>query len=152
MYLTYIMAFTRFHDDPDVIQKKLCESVFSGIYHLNTPGNGLNNPYIDDVSIRLQGWGANLRTNTVDIDSNFKGLDRKLASDYKQYEAPSTNQKSYSTHSFLVDETRATLPAWLYRDVTQHRPNYLLFNPQEHLQQQLFINTPTRILEKDLCK
>ena len=146
------MAFTRFHDDPDVIQKKLCESTFSGIYHLNTPGNGVHNPYIDDVSIRLQGWGANLCTNTVDIDSNFKGLDRKLTSDYKQYADPKTNQKKYSTNTFSVDETRASLPAWLYRDLPQQRPDYLLFDPQAHLQSQLNFNAPTRILEKDLSK
>jgi hypothetical protein len=145
------MAFTRFHDDPDVIQKKLCESTFSGIYHLNTPGNGIYNPYIDDVSIRLQGWGANMYTNTIDIDSNFKGLDRKLASDYKQYQEPESTKKSYSTKSFLVDETRASCPAWTYRDVTQQRPSYLLFDPQEHVlkERQLNVNVHTRNLEKD---
>ena len=147
------MAFTRFHDDPDVIQKKLCESTFSGIYHLNTPGNGIHNPYIDDVSIRLQGWGANMLTNTVDIDSNFKGLDRKLASDYKQYAQPNTSKKNYTTGSFLVDETRASNPAWLFRDLTQYRPTPLIYDPQRHIQnERLGTNAPTRNLEKDLCK
>ena len=55
------MAFTRFHDDPARIEKKLLESTGIGIYHLNVPGNGLT--YIDDVNIRLQKWGANLQTN-----------------------------------------------------------------------------------------
>jgi hypothetical protein len=143
------MAFTRFHDDPDVIQKKLSESVFSGIYQLNTPGNGINNPYIDDVSIRLQGWGANLHTNTIDLDSSFKGLDRKLTCDYLQYSKPKTNAYSYSTKSFLVDETRVTHPAWLYRDLTHHRPSYLLHNPQTNLELIFKNNEPTRTLEKD---
>jgi len=143
------MAFTRFHDDPDVIQKKLCESVFSGIYHLNTPGNGIHNPYVDDVAIRLQRWGANLQTNTVDIESSFKGLDHKLTSDYKQYTNPNTSKKSYPTQSFLVDETRATHPAWLYRDVTQQRTSYPLFNPQERTEIEFKHNEPTRNLEKD---
>jgi hypothetical protein len=148
------MAFTRFHDDPDVIQKKLCESTFAGIYNLNTPGNGINNPYIDDVSIRLQGWGANMCTNTIDLDSNFKGLDRKLSSDYKQYQKPNSNQNKYSTNTFLVDETRASCPAWLYRDLTQYRPTPLIFDPQKHsqIERHLNINAPTRILEKDLLK
>jgi len=144
------MAFTRFHDDPDVIQKKLSESVFSGIYHLNTPGNGINNPYIDDVNIRLQGWGANLYTNTLDIDSSFKGLDHKLTSDYKQYSIPKSNPYSYSTKCFSVDETRASHPAWLYRDLTQHRPSYLSWNPQENTECSFKMNEPTRTLEKDL--
>ena len=144
------MAFTRFHDDPDVIQKKLSESIFSGIYHLNTPGNGINNPYIDDVSIRLQGWGANLHTNTMDIDSSFKGLDRKLSRDDKQYNKPQSNPFSYSKKTFSVDETRASHPAWLYRDLTHHRPSYLLHNPQQNTECMFIKNEPTRTLEKDL--
>ena len=144
------MAFTRFHDDPDVIQKKLSESVFSGIYYLNTPGNGVNNPYIDDVSIRLQRWGANLHTNTLDIDSSFRGLDRKLTSDYKQYTKPNSNPYVYSKKSFLVDESRASHPAWLYRDLPHHRPSYLLNNPQQNTECVFIMNEPTRTLEKDL--
>ena len=121
------MAFTRFQDDPDVIQKKLCESTFTGIYHLNTPGNGMNNPYIDDTSIRLQKWGANLHSNTIDIDNKFKGLDRKLASDYQQFKEPDSQPKQYSSRSFLVDDSRATHPAWMYRDLGQYRPSHSIF-------------------------
>jgi len=51
------MAFTRFSNDIALQQKRLEESTFTGIYHLNTPGNGLDNPYINDVHIRLQKWG-----------------------------------------------------------------------------------------------
>ena len=59
------MAFTRFSSDRDVLEKKLCESTFTGLYHLNTPGNGLQMPFVDDPHVRLQKWGANLYTNGV---------------------------------------------------------------------------------------
>ena len=62
------MAFTRFSSDKDVIQKRLCEATFSGIYQLNTPGNGLNMPYIDDTHIRLQKWGANLQARSFNVE------------------------------------------------------------------------------------
>ena len=79
------MAFTRFSSDKDVIQKKLCESTFSGIYHLNTPGNGLNVPYIDDTHIRLQKWGANLHERSFNVENELRGATRKLSSDYQVY-------------------------------------------------------------------
>ena len=149
MFLTYIMAFTRFHDDPDVIQKKLCEMTFNGVYQLNVPGNGIHNPYIDDPNIRLQKWGANLHTNTIEIEHKFKGLDRKLASDYQVFKEPRSKPNTYSIKSFLVDESRASHPAWLYRDLTQYRPAHLYFNPQYNTTINFENNQPTRILEKD---
>ena len=143
------MAFTRFHDDPDVIKKKLCEMTFEGVYQLNVPGNGLQNPYVNDPNIRLQKWGANLQTNTIDIDSKFKGLDRKLASDYQKYKEPESQKQNYGTSSFLVDETRASHPAWLYKDLNQYRPAHLFYNPQSNTTLRFENNQPTRILEKD---
>ena len=143
------MSFTRFHDDPDVIQKRLCEMTFTGVYQLNVPGNGMNNPYIDEPSIRLQKWGANLWSNTLDIDNKFKGLDRKLARDHQQFKTPNSSPKSYSTQQFLVDETRVSHPAWLYRDLNQYRPAHLFVNPQNNVTMKFENNQSTRILEKD---
>ena len=59
------MSFTRFHDDPCRINKQLQESTDPGRYMLNVPGNGDKPYYIEDPYIRIQGWGANLRTNTI---------------------------------------------------------------------------------------
>ena len=69
------MAFTRFHDDADRQIKYLEESTFQGIYHLNTPGNGLKNPYVDDVHIRLQKLGANLHSHSCNIESNLSNME-----------------------------------------------------------------------------
>jgi hypothetical protein len=93
------MAFTRFSNDKDVIQKRLCESTFNGIYHLNTPGNGVDMPYVNDSHIRLQKWGANLRTNTLDIENDLRGMTRKLGSDFQIY-----------TKTEAVSYTHLTLP------------------------------------------
>ena len=61
------MSFTRFHDDPNRIKKQIDESSFAGRYMLNTPGQGMNLPFSEDPQIRLQKWGANLQTNTVNL-------------------------------------------------------------------------------------
>ncbi len=143
------MAFTRFHDDPARIQKSLIESTYSGIYHLNTPGNGLNLPYINYPHIRLQKWGGNLQTNSLSVENELKGLNRKLSRDQQEYKHPNTQMKSYVSKTFNVDETRASHPAWLYRDRHQDRFMYLPINPQNNVFYQFENNCPTRMLEKD---
>ena len=145
------MAFTRFSSDKDVIEKKLCESTFSGIYQLNTPGNGVNMPYIDDTHIRLQKWGANLQSRSFNVENELRGTTRKLKSDYQLYnKSPiDSNKKQYSDKTFYVDESRASCPAWLFRDLTQHRPQLLDKNPQYNVFLSFENNQATRILEKD---
>ena len=75
------MSFTRFHDDPCRINKQLQESTDPGRYMLNKPGNGDQPCYFEDPYIRIQGWGANLRTNTINLESNLKGLNQPLSRD-----------------------------------------------------------------------
>ena len=72
------MASTRFYDDDARVQKRLEESLNAGLYHMDVPGNGLRVPFLEDPRIRLEKWGANLRTNTVDLESDFRGLNHKL--------------------------------------------------------------------------
>ena len=64
------MSFTRFHDDPNRIKKQVNESSFAGRYALNTPGQGIDLPFSEDPQMRLQRWGANLRDNTVALESD----------------------------------------------------------------------------------
>ena len=147
------MAFTRFSSDPDVINTRLVESTFNGVYNMNVPGNGLINPFIDDTHIRLQKWGANLRTNTLDIENDLRGTNRKLGSDCQNYMKTSalnnSRQNSFPTKSFLTDETRASCPAWLFRDLPQYSPSYLQINPQLNVAMSFENNQATRNLEKD---
>ena len=68
------MSFTRFHDDPCRINKQLQESTDPGRYMLNVPGNGDKPCFMEDPYIRLQKWGANLHTNTINLESELIGL------------------------------------------------------------------------------
>ena len=75
------MSFTRFHDDPARVKKQLEESTYQGRYFLNKPGAGVDLPFFEDPHLRLQGWGANLHNNTVNLESDLYGLSRTLNRD-----------------------------------------------------------------------
>lgn len=151
------MAFTRFHDDPARIRKTLEESTFAERYYLNTPGMGINMPLQSDPQLRLQGWGANLCTNAIELESDFRGLTRKLNHDllgeneYAKHEVQS-DMYLYDTAKPVVDESRATHPAWMYRDAEQTRWEYPWINPQDNFERVFPWNVQTRILEKDFYK
>jgi hypothetical protein len=174
------MAFTRFHDDPYRIQKQVEESIYAGAYTVNTPGPGTNLPFIEDTQIRIQKWGANLQTNTVNLESDLFGLTRTMNRDlvgFNDYKLNSvdTNRVMYSNAVPFVEESRASHPAWMYRDLDlysfhppitdpneknlshselrngleQSRWENPLLNPQNDIEMKFNNNIQTRILEKD---
>lgn len=148
------MSFTRFHDDPARIRKQVEESSFAGKYALNTPGPGDKLPFMEDPQIRLQYWGANLMTNTVNLESDLRGLTRKTNRDliqYNDYKLASTSGSSttYPKSDPFIDESRATHPAWMFRDIEHKRWEEPLLNPQANLEKGFHDNIQTRILEKD---
>ena len=140
------MAFTRFHDDPARIEKNLLERTYEGKYQLNTPGNG--EVYVDDLHIRLQGWGSNIRTNPFEINESLR-RNKKLVYYDQPFTKTSSDAISSKEKSFGVDETRASLPAWTFRDKSQLRTEYLFRDPQSHVWLKFDNNCPTRMLEKD---
>ena len=146
------MAFTRFHDDIARIQKKMDESTQVGMYYLNTPGNGLKLPYIDDINIRLQKWGGNMRTNGFDIEQELRGYRKIEKYDIHKYKSPESSSIKYNNESFHIDESRTSLPAWTFRDKTHFRPQHLFLDPQKNLFIPFENNTQSRILEKDYYK
>jgi hypothetical protein len=148
------MAFTRFHDDPIRIQKQIDESTFSGRYYLNTPGQGISMPYQNETQLRLQKWGANITDNIINLESDFLGLTRKLNRDLpelNEYKKYSVNPRPlmYSSVDPFVEESRASHPAWMYKDLEQPRWEMPWINPQSNLELQFPNNLQTRILEKD---
>ena len=150
------MSFTRFYDDPIRISKQLQESTGTGRYMLNTPGPGINLPFFEDTHLRLQGWGANLQTNTVNLESELIGLGRPLSCHtvdqvYTNYNVQSSRPQ-YSMANPSVEETRASHPAWMYRDLEQPRWEEPWVNPQANLEKRFHDNIQTRILEKDYYK
>ena len=149
------MSFTRFHDDPCRINKQLQESTGLGRYMLNVPGNGSKPLYMDDPFIRLQKWGGNLMTNTINLESDLFGLSRNMnrddiqTNDY-QINAVKSRRVEYESKNPSTDQSRATHPAWTFRDLEQTKYNILPLNPQENVCLTFQNNLSTRILEKDI--
>lgn len=148
------MSFTRFHDDPNRMKHNLKISTFAEQYYLNTPGPGSQLPYFEDPQVRMQGWGANMQDNAIGIESDLRGMSRKLNRDditLNQYTiyAQHGNKPNYPVQGNFVDESRATHPAWMYRDLEQTRWETPFVNPQANVEKRFADNLQTRILEKD---
>ena len=151
------MAFTRFHDDPYRIKKQVEESSFTGRYMLNTPGQGIDMPFMEDPQVRLQKWGANLHTNSINLESDMMGLTRQNNRDLPEknnYKINSvqTGRNYYKNETPFVQESRASHPAWMYKDCEQNRWESPLLNPLNGLEKTFHENIQTRILEKDHFK
>ena len=148
------MAFTRFHDDPNRIKKQIAESSFTGRYMLNVPGQGTDLAFVEDPHVRLQHWGANLRNNTVNLESDLRGMTRRLNRDhadlneYKKFSNEPSSVTYRKTEPF-VQETRASHPAWIYKDLEQTRWDAPVLNPHNGLEKGFSENLLTRFLEKD---
>ena len=141
--------FTRIKDDPYEIKKELQQSTDQGLYYLNTPGLGMQVTYIADPQIRLQGWGANLRTNSIDIENSLRGLTTPLSSlDCHKSAIPKTVLQKYKTNEDeITHQSRAIMPAWKLRCYESKRWDYVIPDPTK----KMFIpfQEYTRIQEKD---
>jgi hypothetical protein len=146
------MAFTRFHDDPQRIKKYLQESTDQGRYMLDVPGTGPNPCFMEDPHIRLQKWGANLHSNTVNLESALIGIGDKLTHDclLNTKTFPNSNQMNYPTCQPFTEQPRTTNPAWTARDLQQDHFKILLLDPQEHTCIPFQNNLNTRLIEKDM--
>jgi hypothetical protein len=153
------MSFTRFRDDPDRIKKQLQQSTDVGRYTLNVPGPGDKPLYMEDPYVRAQMWAGNIMSNSVDVETELFGLSRKLNRDSaenfhhdeKASVASRTNEiiQCPVRGGSAVEQTRATHPAWMLRDVEQDNWKMLHFDPQENVFMPFMNNLNTRIIEKD---
>lgn len=153
------MSFTRFRDDPDRIKKQLQQSTDVGRYTLNVPGPGDKPLYMEDPYIRAQMWAGNIMSNSVDVETELFGLSRRLnrdsADNFHRDERASvasrTNQiiQCPVRGGSAVEQTRATHPAWMLRDVEVDNWKMLHFDPQENVFLPFMNNLNTRIIEKD---
>lgn len=149
------MSNTRFNYDKDRVAKKLQEATGPGRWCLNVPGNGTNPYFYEDPHIRLQQWGGNLLQpssgHPIDISSYLQGRNDKQTK-YgieKQEKTMKINKKSYPTMKAYTDETRASHPAFMYRDAFQDNFDYLIVNPQAHTEMPFTNNLSSRIVEKN---
>jgi hypothetical protein len=149
------MAFTRFKYDDCRTKKSLQQATDPGRWILNVPGNGSHPCYIEDPQIIIQKWGANLRTNTINLESDLKGVNRTLSRDclgkdnYVNYNVQNSPIEYPICNQVFTDQSRATNPAWWYRDLEQVDWYYPPLNPQENTCLPFQNNLSTRILEKD---
>ena len=104
--------------------------------------------------MRLQKWGGNLSNNPVTIESDLRGLTRTLTRDHiikNSYENNKVVNEmvNYPRNNTQTDQSRATHPAWTFRDKQQMRYDILFLNPQENLCLSFHNNLNTTLLEKD---
>ena len=155
------MASTRFSNDTSRIQNALQQSTDPGRWVLNVPGNGRTPDYIADPCIRIQKWGANLRTNMVDIENELLGINRRAGS-----HCPEESAEKYHHHinnstvidcpintTLYTEQPRAIAPAWTIRETANINSSYLFRNPllKSDIYRPFITNVDTRNLEKDRC-
>lgn len=149
------MAFTRFKYDDCRSKKALQQATDPGRWIINVPGNGDMPYYMEDPQIIPQKWAGNLRTNTIDLESELRGVNRDLNRDclgnneYQKYNVPNEAIHYPTCSTLTTDQSRATHPAWWYRDTPQTDWSYPPLNPQANVCLPFHNNINTRILEKD---
>ena len=154
-YLYKYMALTSFKNDKARIQKQLEISTNTGRYQLLAPGPGTRVAFEEDPFIRLQKYGSNIRTDTLGIENDLRGLTKPLTRDQINYKdtAPTTMKIYCSSKNPGTEQSRATNPAWMYRGVQQTgMRNTLLFDPQTHAEVPFNHNTSSRIEVKNNYK
>ena len=147
------MANSRYYYDPCRTEKYLQQATDPGRWILNVPGNGTSMPFIDDPYIRMQKWGANLRTNVINLETELRGGMQPLCKNDCMVNNPnqvSSMKVSYpSMKSAYTDQSRASNPAWLYRDLEHNNFEWLPLDPQVNVCLPFQNNISTRIIAKD---
>lgn len=148
------MACSRYHNDICRIEKRNTISTYGGRYALDTPGPGANTAFVADPHLRASGWGANFCNNMMDMNSDLRGLTRPLNRDLPEHNnyvkhAVKPSTIAYDERNYITDESRATLPAWTFRDIEINRWETPLLNPLDQLEKPFHHNLNTRILERD---
>ena len=118
---------------------------------LDMPGPGDHLPFLEDSQIRLQKWGANLRTNKTNLESNLRNLSIPLSRDLYEYNHSRVNsfEINYKSADPFVEESRATHPAWMYKDLEQTRWEEPFINPLANIEITFPHNVDTRREFKD---
>jgi len=129
-----------------------------GRYMLNMPGNGTHPYYIADPQIRIQKWGANLRTNCTNVESSLLGITLPLTRDCIVSKVAKSEPVLFPTsYNLTVAESRTVMPAWTLRDtdifdVAITRPSYLPIGAQENVCLPFANNLSSRIEQKNTYK
>lgn len=145
--------FTRTKDKVKKIEYDLEVMSHRNNYTFGKPGNGTTLAYMKNPNIRLQQWGANIRTNMTDIETDLRGQTRKLNRDsldennYIDHTVKSTPLK-YETTSIKNQNTKTEENKLntRYKNLQNSRLDILHSNPQKNIR--YIIPTSTRYVEK----
>ena len=151
------MSFTRFHDDPARIQKANIENTHMNEYVFNVPGNGkgMKSQYFSDPRIRLQHTGVSMQKDLIGLENSLRNMGTPLNKDHINKNDYKTRTPSFNPirkdvyENVITSESRATHPAFEYREKKQHRSDYLFEDPQKKTHIPFQHNLDTNILEKD---
>jgi hypothetical protein len=130
--------FSSIRNDPARLRKEAEMSSYQNRYFLCTPGPGIDVPVPDDVHVRLQAWGGNWATNRMDVENDLRGQTRRNnrdrtvegGSDYHSFAAAPQQALFPKRSDPFVEESRASMPAWMFRGVEIPRWEEPWINPQ----------------------
>lgn len=107
------MACTRFKYDKARTIKELQQSTDPGRYVLNVPGNGSHPCFMENPSIRLQKWGANVATQRLEVENDLLGINRTYVKWNNEIDLPTACATDhYKTCSKLYrDQARSLIPS-----------------------------------------
>ena len=126
-----------------------------GRYMLDVPGNGLKPVFMEDPYIRAQKWGGNMHTNMTDLQSSLRGLGQTAHKDCAGYVDKRKITKVWEPIQYedgddlITDQSRATDPAWTYREKVVFRFEPLLDDPQLKAIRPFSNNISTRVEAKN---
>jgi hypothetical protein len=149
------MSFTRFHDDPNRIQKTNLERSAINDYTFNVPGNTKGSHFFYDPHIRSQKNGVPLYNTMVNVESTLKNIGRPLYRDnlhlnqYQRYDSYNGKVNPTQEVKTITNESRASHPAWTYRVYCPFRKDYLFYDAQSNISIPFDAYLDTNILEKD---
>ena len=109
---------------------------------------------MEDPHYRLEHWAGNLGNNAINLESDLRGLTRKLNRDEIQKNTHIPNgikmepRPMAGLNNTTTDQTRVTHPTWWSRDVKQQRNEHLFYDPQEYLESEFVSNVSSRYEQK----
>jgi len=151
------MANTRINYDVCRTKKSLQQATDPGRWVMDVPGNG-ETLFIQDPHIHLQKWGANLRTESIQLEAELQGYTRPLgmrdclAKEAQEHIFQSGSQRIEYANEFgflQTEQSRAIMPAWTARDLEQVDWYVLPLDAQENTCMTFQNNLATRIVAKD---
>jgi hypothetical protein len=89
------------------------------------------------------------------LESDLRGVNRHISRDclgkdeYQKYNVPNYAIQYPTCSQLTTEQSRATNPAWWYRDLEQNNFEYPPLNPQLNVCLPFQTNLSTRVLEKD---